>query len=94
MLALSSGDDWIDDPGGIVIMRNSSFESNTAGFDNGGVANVGEYAKLTVEGDGNRFEANRCSQDGGVFASTTDSLVTFEGGTAKGNSCKGVSNRV
>lgn len=91
VLVLSSGDDWVEDPGAVVIMRNSAFESNTAGLDNAGVANVGEFASITVAGDGNLFKGNTCGEDGGVFASTTDTLVTVEGGTFEGNACEGVS---
>ena len=86
-LALSSGSSWTDDPGAILILRNSSFQSNTARLDNGGVVNVGEFAQATVEGDGNVFEGNTCGADGGVFASTVDTLITVEGGTFKRNSC-------
>lgn len=93
MLALSDGDDWETAPGAVVILRNSSFINNTANDDNGGVVNVGTFSLLAVEGDGNVFEQNVCGQDGGVVASTTDSLVTFEGGTFKGNMC-GLVSRV
>ena len=91
VVALSSGEDWTDDPGATVIMWNSSFELNTADLDNGGVVNVGEFSNLTVAGDDNVFQGNNCTQDGGVIASTTDSSVVIEGGTFTGNSCEGVS---
>lgn len=92
VLALSSGNNLIDKPGAAVIMRNSSFEKNTAGLDNGAVANVEKFASILVEGDGNVFEGNKCGEDGGVFASTTNTMVTIEGGTVNGNSCDGVSH--
>ena len=56
-----------------------------ADLDNGAVVNVGEYARVIVQGDGNVFEGNMCGVDGGVFASTSDSLVVVEGGTFKEN---------
>ena len=58
-----------------------------ADADNGGVVNVGEYATVLVEADGNVFEGNECGESGGVFAATTETRVTIEGGTFKGNSC-------
>lgn len=54
--------------------------------------NVGEFAKATVEGDANVFEGNTCGEDGGVFASTVDTLVTVEGGTFNSNACDLVSH--
>lgn len=87
VLVLSSGDDRIDNPGARVTLRNSSFRWNMADLDNGAVANVEKFASILVEGDGNVFEGNNCGADGGVFASTTDTLVTIEGGTFQGNTC-------
>lgn len=91
VLVLSSGDDWIDEPGAMVTLRNSSFRWNEADLDNGAVANVEKFALLTVEGDGNVFEKNACGADGGVIASTTDSLVIIQGGTFTRNTCLMVS---
>lgn len=91
MLALSSGEDWDTTPGAKVIMRNSTFFNNTANDDNGGVVNLEKFAILMVEGDGNVFEQNACGQDGGVVASTTDTVVTIEGGTFIENTCGEVS---
>lgn len=90
MVVLSTGTN-LTFPGGVVIIQNSSFESNTAHVDNGGVINVGEFARVIVEGDGNVFEQNACGEDGAVFAATTNSLVLIEGGTFKGNNAGRVS---
>lgn len=92
VLALGDGQDWSVNPGGTVIMLNSFFHSNFADNDNGGVVNVGRFARLTIEGDENVFEENACGLDGGVIASTTNSSVTIEGGAFKGNKCGLVSH--
>eukprot|EP00904_Undaria_pinnatifida_P010820 jgi/Undpi1/6869/HiC_scaffold_21.g09345.m1 len=84
-LVLSNGE--AEFPGAHVIMQNSYFQNNTAGDDNGGVVNVGEFCTLSIEGDGNVFERNSCGQDGGVLATTTDTVVTIEGGTFEDNEC-------
>lgn len=88
-LVLSNGE--AEFPGAHVIMQNSYFQNNTAGDDNGGVVNVGEFCTLSIEGDGNVFERNSCGQDGGVLATTTDTVVTIEGGTFEDNECGEVS---
>ena len=54
--------------------------------------NVAEFSRVTVEGDENLFEGNKCGEDGGVFASTVHTLITVEGGTFKGNTCELVSH--
>lgn len=81
----SSGGHWTHDPGATIIVRESYFHSNTAGVDSGGVGYLGEFGTLTVEGDGNMFERNTCSGHGGVFASTSYTSITVEGGTFQGN---------
>lgn len=90
VLSLSSGTN-LTVPGGIVIIQNSWFESNTAHFDNGGVMNLAEFAKATVAGDGNVFVGNTCGEDGAVVAATTDSSVDIEGGTFSRNNAGRVS---
>eukprot|EP00904_Undaria_pinnatifida_P010819 jgi/Undpi1/6868/HiC_scaffold_21.g09344.m1 len=81
----SSGGHWTHDPGATIIVQESYFHSNTAGVDSGGVGYLGEFGTLTVEGDGNMFERNTCSGHGGVFASTSYTSITVEGGTFQGN---------
>ncbi|CAM9130909.1 unnamed protein product [Laminaria digitata] len=67
-------------------MRNSSFESNRADRDSGGVVSMAEFSKVVVEGDGNVFRGNTCDGDGGVFAASTNSSITIEGGLFIDNS--------
>ena len=61
-------------------MRNSSFEANRADRDSGGVVSMAEFSKVFIEGDGNVFRGNECIGDGGVFAASTNSSITIEGG--------------
>lgn len=79
VLTLSSGDSC-NKPGGKVVMRNSSFESNAADRGSGGVMYLGDFATAVVEGDANVFKGNKCFGDGGVFAATTNTSLTIEGG--------------
>ena len=72
-------------------MRNSTFTNNFAELDNGGVINLGEYASVLIEGDGNNFTGNICNIDGGVLAATTNTNVTVEGGWFEGNKAGEVS---
>lgn len=76
---LSSGES-LDDQGAIVIMRNSSFESNAADRDSGGVMSMAEFTTVFVEGDDNVFDGNECFGDGAVFAASSNSSITIEGG--------------
>ncbi|CAN0008375.1 unnamed protein product, partial [Scytosiphon promiscuus] len=80
VITVSSGDDWEESPGGVVILRNSSFTDNRAHLDNAGVVNLGEFSSLTVEGDGNVFARNECGQSGAVIGATVDTSVVVEGG--------------
>ena len=66
--------------GPVTILRNSTFMSNEASLDNGGVINVGTYGLLFVEGGDNVFASNRVDESGGVIAATTDTTVVIEGG--------------
>lgn len=79
VLVLSSGES-LDDPGATVIMRNSSFESNSANLDSGGVVNMDDFTTAVVEGNDNVFDGNECYGDGAVFAASADSSITIEGG--------------
>ncbi|CAN0356022.1 unnamed protein product, partial [Ectocarpus sp. 12 AP-2014] len=89
VVTLSSGEGYpgedVDEPGPVVILRNSTFTDNWAHLDNAGVVNLGEYATLLVEGDGNVFGRNECGQNGAVFGATTDTAIVIEGGTFFGN---------
>ncbi|CAN0005479.1 unnamed protein product [Ectocarpus fasciculatus] len=90
VVTLSSGDGFQGDveaekPGAVVILRNSTFTNNLADLDNAGVVNLGEYATLLVEGDGNVFAGNECGQNGGVIGATVDTVVVIEGGSFYGN---------
>lgn len=85
---LSSGSDWSTNPGPTVILRNSTFRDNTADLEDGGVAYLGDFVNVTVQGDGNVFERNTCGSDGAVFAVTTDALLTIEGGFFSSNNGK------
>lgn len=76
---MSSGDS-LSEPGATVIMRNSSFESNAADRDSGGVAEMAKFSMAIVEGDDNVFDGNECYGDGAVFAASTDTSITIEGG--------------
>lgn len=84
-MALSSGDDWTTRPGATVVLRNSTFESNTADLGNAGVVSLDKFTTLVVAGEGNVFEGNVCGEDGAVFAGTTDSHIVVEGGEFKDN---------
>ncbi|CBJ26637.1 adhesin-like protein [Ectocarpus siliculosus] len=89
VVTLSSGEgfpgDAVDEPGPVVILRNSTFTDNWAHLDNAGVVNLGEFATLLVEGDDNVFAGNECGQNGAVFGATTDTVIVIEGGTFFGN---------
>lgn len=84
-MSISSGVDWEDEPGATVILRNSTFKSNTADAGNAGVVNLAEFTTLVVAGDGNVFEGNTCGDDGGVFGGTTNTNITVEGGVFRDN---------
>ncbi|CAM9271368.1 unnamed protein product, partial [Ectocarpus sp. 8 AP-2014] len=82
--------DWVsggggEEPGPVVILRNSTFTDNWAHLDNAGVVNLGEFSTLLVEGDDNVFAGNECGQNGAVFGATTDTVIVIEGGTFFGN---------
>ncbi|CAM9462085.1 unnamed protein product, partial [Ectocarpus sp. 12 AP-2014] len=89
VVTLSSGEgypgDDVNEPGPVAILRNSTFTDNSAHLDNAGVVNLGEFATLLVEGDGNVFAGNECGQNGAVFGATTDTSIVIEGGTFFGN---------
>ena len=80
VITLSGGDDWDTDPGGALILRNSTFTDNLADLQNAGVVNLGDFSELLVEGDGNVFSRNVCGAEGAVFGSTTDTRLVVEGG--------------
>lgn len=61
-------------------MRNSSFESNAAELDSGGVASMADFSTVIVEGDDNVFDGNECHEDGAVFAASANTSITIEGG--------------
>lgn len=75
---MSSSDE--DEPNAALILRNSVFTDNWAELQNAGVVNLGEYATVLVEGDGNVFARNECGEDGAVFGATVDTMVVVEGG--------------
>lgn len=77
---MSSGKDWDSTPGGVLIIRNSTFADNTADLDNGGVLSLGEFCTAIIQGEDNVFTGNRCGVDGGVVAASVDSKVSVEGG--------------
>lgn len=85
MITLSPGDDWEDNVGATVILRNSAFKLNTAESGSAGVVYLGDYSTLVVAGDENVFEANTCGEDGGVFAGTTNTTIFVEGGVFRNN---------
>ena len=87
-MTLSSGDDFDSNPGATAIIRDSTFQYNRAELNNGGVAYLGDFANVIVEGDDNVFEMNTCETDGAVFAATSNSLVTVEGGSFHNNCAK------
>lgn len=84
----NSKDMWMDDipveplmeGHGSAFLRNSVFRNNTAAGDNGGVANLGEYASVSVQGEGNLFEGNQALLEGGVFSAATTSVINVDGG--------------
>lgn len=69
-------------------MRNSSFQTNRAELDTGGVIYVGQFATAIVEGTGNLFELNTCGSNGAVFAATANSSLIVEGGEFNNNSAE------
>lgn len=79
-LTLLSGNDWHASPGATLILQNSTFQSNTAEFNDGGVVYLGPFATVIVGGDGNVFEGNTCGGDGAVVAASADAMLTVEGG--------------
>lgn len=85
VVALSSGDDWGDSPGAMAIFENSTFMSNRALADNGGVVNMGEFTTVNISGHENVFAFNECEGDGAVLAATRSTRVTVEGGVFYGN---------
>lgn len=84
-VTLSSGDNWEDDPGPTIIIRNSTFTGNFAELDSAGAIYVGEYATVKIEGQRNNFTANVCGFTGGVLAATSNTNVTVEGGLFQEN---------
>lgn len=90
MISFSSGADWETTPGATVILRNSTFDLNTADGGNAGVVNLAEYTTLIVAGEENRFRGNECGEDGAVFGGTTNTNITVEGGVFRGNFANGV----
>ena len=90
VITLSSGEDWENIPGPTVILRNSTFESNTADLGNAGVVYLGEFSSLIVAGDGNVFSDNTCGEEGGVLGGTTNTNITVEGGVFKNNVAQAV----
>lgn len=78
-MALSSGHS-LEEPGATVIMQSSSFESNLADVENGGVVSMAEFTKAVIEGDNNVFDGNKCYGNGAVFAASTNSSIIIEGG--------------
>lgn len=79
-MTLSSGDDWELEPGGALVLRNSTFTDNLADLQNAGVVNFGEYTSVVVEGDGNVFARNECGAEGAVFGATIHTRLVVEGG--------------
>ena len=59
---MGNGEDWEEGP--VTILRNSTFMRNRSGLDNGGVANLGRFGRLVVEGDGNVFAYNEIEYSG------------------------------
>lgn len=90
VINLSSGTDWQDDPGAIVIMRTSTFDSNYAEGGNAGVVSLADYTTLFVAGEGNVFRGNECGEDGGAFRGTSNTTITVEGGLFEDNFADGV----
>ena len=90
VITLSSGEDWENIPGPTVILRNSTFESNTADLGNAGVVYLGEFSSLIVAGDGNVFSDNTCGEEGGVLGGTTNTNITVEGGVFRDNVAEAV----
>ena len=66
-------------------MRSSTFVNNFAELESAGAIYLNEYASALIEGDRNNFTGNICGTEGGVFAATTNTNVTVEGGWFKGN---------
>lgn len=75
---MGNGEDWEEGP--VVILQNCTFMHNQSGLDNGGVANLGRFGRLLVQGDGNVFAYNQNTYSGAVFAATTNTSITIEGG--------------
>ena len=88
LLSLSSGSDWEKDPGATVFIRSSSFESNGAECDDGGVMHLADFTHVDIEGDDNVFENNSCSEDGAVVAATTNTCLNIQGGVFVNNTAK------
>lgn len=85
-MVLSSGDNWDENPGAMAVLDNSTFKSNKALADNGGVINMGEFTTVNILGHENVFEFNQCEEDGSILAASTNTLVTVEGGDFFNNS--------
>lgn len=83
-MTLSGGDSW-EEPGATVIVRNSTFEDNSSGGDDGGVIYCSDFSTTNIMGDDNTFAENSGGINGGVLAATSDSNITIEGGTFHGN---------
>lgn len=77
-----------------MILRNSTFHSNTADGGDAGVVSLSDYTTLVVAGDENLFQRNKCDGDGAVFGGMTNTNITVEGGVFRDNYADGVSGLV
>lgn len=84
-MALSGGDNWSNEAGGIIILTNSTFELSKADRETGGVIYGNEFTTVDITGDGNNFVNNECGADGGVVAASTNTRVVVEGGNFTDN---------
>lgn len=69
----------MENPGGTIIICNSTFAGKTADLHSAGVVNLGEFATAQFERQGNNFTANLCGLHGGILAATTETNKTVEG---------------
>lgn len=79
-IVLSSGADFSTDPGGVVILKDSTFIGSKADRETGGVIYGNEFSEMNITGDRNEFISNRCGTDGAVLAASKNTKVVVEGG--------------